>query len=85
MTYVKSSFVDVFLLRRKAVESAVVIHPHLTRGVTVTNRTCQIASRINLATNQLRIGSFQPGNKSVADRAFAGLTALPCEAACELH
>ena len=47
MTYVKSSFVDVFLLRQKAVESAVDIHPPLTRGFTVTTRTCQIAPRVN--------------------------------------
>ena len=47
MTCFKSSFVDVFLLRQKAVESAVVIHPPPIRGITVTTRTCQIAPRVN--------------------------------------
>ena len=47
MTYVKSSFVDVFLRRQKAVESAVDIHPPPIRGITVTTRTCQIAPRVN--------------------------------------
>ena len=48
MTCFKSSFVDVFLLRQKAVELAVDIRPPPIRGITVTTRTCRIAPRVNL-------------------------------------